>query len=205
MAKALSCIMCRLSCQSSRGGTRTPDPVINSHLLYQLSYSGSTFGRAKITQASRDRQRWFSGRLNRFVSSWLLLNPRPEARLSPQPHQARWRRLWCCRANVGPIHSHPVFRCRSRRSEVAGMALSQGASIRGTGRRRPPAISCTTGEPCHSIRPGPEPRFASSEPDYKSHKDHGMAARARSRPLFGAERTVSIVDGIDVRSFYIVG
>ena len=26
--------------QSSRGGTRTPDPVINSHLLYQLSYSG---------------------------------------------------------------------------------------------------------------------------------------------------------------------
>ena len=25
---------------SSRGGTRTPDPVINSHLLYQLSYSG---------------------------------------------------------------------------------------------------------------------------------------------------------------------
>ena len=30
----------------SRGGTRTPDPVINSHLLYQLSYSGrrSSFG-----------------------------------------------------------------------------------------------------------------------------------------------------------------
>ena len=27
--------------ESSRGGTRTPDPVINSHLLYQLSYSGS--------------------------------------------------------------------------------------------------------------------------------------------------------------------
>jgi hypothetical protein len=25
---------------NSRGGTRTPDPVINSHLLYQLSYSG---------------------------------------------------------------------------------------------------------------------------------------------------------------------
>ena len=25
---------------SSRGGTRTPDPVINSHLLYHLSYSG---------------------------------------------------------------------------------------------------------------------------------------------------------------------
>jgi hypothetical protein len=26
--------------KNSRGGTRTPDPVINSHLLYQLSYSG---------------------------------------------------------------------------------------------------------------------------------------------------------------------
>ncbi len=29
-----------LSYNSSRGGTRTPDPVINSHLLYHLSYSG---------------------------------------------------------------------------------------------------------------------------------------------------------------------
>ena len=28
------------SYNSSRGGTRTPDPVINSHLLYHLSYSG---------------------------------------------------------------------------------------------------------------------------------------------------------------------
>jgi hypothetical protein len=25
---------------SSRGGTRTPDPPVNSRLLYQLSYSG---------------------------------------------------------------------------------------------------------------------------------------------------------------------
>ena len=32
---------------SSRGGTRTPDPVINSHLLYHLSYSGIAI---KITQ-----------------------------------------------------------------------------------------------------------------------------------------------------------
>ena len=31
---------CDLS-QHSRGGTRTPDPVINSHLLYHLSYSGT--------------------------------------------------------------------------------------------------------------------------------------------------------------------
>ena len=28
------------SINSSRGRTRTADPVINSHLLYQLSYSG---------------------------------------------------------------------------------------------------------------------------------------------------------------------
>ena len=28
----------------SRGGTRTPDRVINSHLLYHLSYSGMWFG-----------------------------------------------------------------------------------------------------------------------------------------------------------------
>lgn len=25
----------------SQGGTRTPDPVVNSHLLYRLSYLGS--------------------------------------------------------------------------------------------------------------------------------------------------------------------
>ena len=27
-------------CENSRGGTRTPDPTVNSRLLYQLSYSG---------------------------------------------------------------------------------------------------------------------------------------------------------------------
>ena len=32
----------------SRGGTRTPDRVINSHLLYQLSYSGLPLLRAAI-------------------------------------------------------------------------------------------------------------------------------------------------------------
>ncbi len=52
---------------NSRGGTRTPDPVINSHLLYQLSYSGSsmawscsflrTVGRPKTSGASAVRQR----------------------------------------------------------------------------------------------------------------------------------------------------
>jgi hypothetical protein len=29
----------------SRGGTRTPDPLINSQLLYRLSYSGKTLRR----------------------------------------------------------------------------------------------------------------------------------------------------------------
>jgi hypothetical protein len=38
----------------SRGGTRTPDPVINSHLLYQLSYSGS---REKTSRGAGLRQR----------------------------------------------------------------------------------------------------------------------------------------------------
>ena len=32
---------------NSRGGTRTPDPVINSHLLYQLSYSGREWNVAR--------------------------------------------------------------------------------------------------------------------------------------------------------------
>jgi hypothetical protein len=35
-----SCSLTDCFSESSRGGTRTPDPVINSHLLYQLSYSG---------------------------------------------------------------------------------------------------------------------------------------------------------------------
>jgi hypothetical protein len=34
------CCLAGISAANSRGGTRTPDPVINSHLLYQLSYSG---------------------------------------------------------------------------------------------------------------------------------------------------------------------
>src|ERR1700738_4031204 len=33
-------LMSTIVVDSSRGGTRTPDPVINSHLLYHLSYSG---------------------------------------------------------------------------------------------------------------------------------------------------------------------
>ena len=40
--------------ENSRGGTRTPDPVINSHLLYQLSYSGK---RNQYTDLPRGSQR----------------------------------------------------------------------------------------------------------------------------------------------------
>jgi hypothetical protein len=39
-AKPFLLMFLLLGFRSSRGGTRTPDPVINSHLLYQLSYSG---------------------------------------------------------------------------------------------------------------------------------------------------------------------
>jgi hypothetical protein len=45
---------------SSRGGTRTPDPVINSHLLYHLSYSGrvpKARRAAEVSQARRRRAR----------------------------------------------------------------------------------------------------------------------------------------------------
>jgi predicted metal-binding protein len=38
--KADNLIGCRLCHASSRERTRTSDPVINSHLLYQLSYAG---------------------------------------------------------------------------------------------------------------------------------------------------------------------
>ena len=33
---------------SSGGGTRTPDKVVNSHLLYQLSYSGKIICQKKL-------------------------------------------------------------------------------------------------------------------------------------------------------------
>ena len=37
----------------SGGGTRTPDKVINSHLLYQLSYSGIVY--LKLKKAGKFR------------------------------------------------------------------------------------------------------------------------------------------------------
>ena len=45
---------------SSRGGTRTPDPVINSHLLYQLSYSGRMKTDARLMLA-----RWLGEKYRR--------------------------------------------------------------------------------------------------------------------------------------------
>jgi hypothetical protein len=49
----------RWSCWSSRGGTRTPDPVINSHLLYQLSYSGKRLFSNNLAWAKLERQELF--------------------------------------------------------------------------------------------------------------------------------------------------
>jgi hypothetical protein len=40
----------------SRGGTRTPDPVINSHLPYQLSYSGKLLFSNTLAGATQYRQ-----------------------------------------------------------------------------------------------------------------------------------------------------
>jgi hypothetical protein len=48
-----------VSANSSRGGTRTPDPVINSHLLYQLSYSG----RMGFDYAPGGLARWLGGKV----------------------------------------------------------------------------------------------------------------------------------------------
>src|SRR5579863_917307 len=51
---------------SSRGGTRTPDPAVNSRLLYQLSYSGR-INKVRI------------GRKTGQASPRALRPPRPEA------------------------------------------------------------------------------------------------------------------------------
>src|SRR2546422_490741 len=46
--------------RSSRGGTRTPDPPVNSRLLYQLSYSGRRDVRHRTSDIrwQRDAQIW---------------------------------------------------------------------------------------------------------------------------------------------------
>jgi hypothetical protein len=52
--------------RSSRGGTRTPDPVINSHLLYQLSYSGK---RRNLRQRTSFRNCYPGAGLGRLSSA----------------------------------------------------------------------------------------------------------------------------------------
>ena len=52
---------------SSRGGTRTPDPVINSHLLYHLSYSGIA---PKISRSRRLNQPIHYHAMPRFAASF---------------------------------------------------------------------------------------------------------------------------------------
>src|SRR5438552_13333206 len=55
------------SYDSSRGGTRTPDPVINSHLLYHLSYSGIA---SKTSQSRRLNQQIDDLAIPRFSASF---------------------------------------------------------------------------------------------------------------------------------------
>src|SRR6266702_7223287 len=68
--------------RSSRGGTRTPDPPVNSRLLYQLSYSG--IRAAEISRAGR-----------RTSTSNI------PARINPPPAH-------CMRERVSPSTSHDV-------------------------------------------------------------------------------------------------
>ena len=54
---------------SSRGGTRTPDPVINSHLLYHLSYSGIAM---KISQHEASNQLTAAREIRHFCRQVIL-------------------------------------------------------------------------------------------------------------------------------------
>src|SRR5687767_12620117 len=55
--------------KSSRGGTRTPDPVINSHLLYHLSYSGMNPQSRRRIGANQPRAVDCDGALPALVTS----------------------------------------------------------------------------------------------------------------------------------------
>ena len=62
---------------NSRGGTRTPDPVINSHLLYQLSYSGSSMALpAPLVAPSAGQKLAVRLRLGNEASAVHGINPR---------------------------------------------------------------------------------------------------------------------------------
>ena len=57
----------RLRISYSRGGTRTPDPVINSHLLYHLSYSGSAAKKLPGKQGQMQSREAFRAEMHRFA------------------------------------------------------------------------------------------------------------------------------------------
>ncbi len=70
---------------NSRGGTRTPDPVINSHLLYQLSYSGkrnNCNGLPRLTQplTGARSHRWACARAWNLSARPSRVNPAPRHR-----------------------------------------------------------------------------------------------------------------------------
>ncbi len=55
-------IKMNLKIKCSRGGTRTPDRVVNSHLLYQLSYPGISNNNLGVWQNVGDLKRAILGR-----------------------------------------------------------------------------------------------------------------------------------------------
>jgi hypothetical protein len=90
---------------SSRGGTRTPDPVINSHLLYQLSYSGRLIfysggnlarGPGRVKQLLTDHSQ-----PNRAAHSAPPPSHSPSARPSLLGLREVSMRQACCRAPAG--------------------------------------------------------------------------------------------------------
>ena len=57
--------LCRLSLSGSTTWTRTRDPMINSHLLYQLSYRGMR--RMLLIKKEKSSLAWHSMALNRIA------------------------------------------------------------------------------------------------------------------------------------------
>lgn len=57
--------LCRLSLSGSTTWTRTRDPMINSHLLYQLSYRGMR--RMLLIKKEKSSVAWHSVALNRIA------------------------------------------------------------------------------------------------------------------------------------------
>src|SRR4030088_1048377 len=102
-----------------RGGTRTPDPVINSHLLYHLSYSGIAL---KISQ-SDDRNQPTRASDSRQSNSTVILRSLPsthgrKTKWHSTPDRTRHWRLWRYRTRVGETPRPRGIRSGPRRSKA---------------------------------------------------------------------------------------